>query len=57
MRREPPPSNGAREAKLIEFFGIVIGDTARENLPFPGICRRLKPLQLAHAFKQAALAQ
>src|SRR6202158_5823424 len=57
MRREASPADRAGQAKLIEIFGIIAGDTAREDLAFPGICRRFKTLQLTQSFEQAALAQ
>src|ERR1700686_864962 len=57
MRREPPPPDRARQTKLIDLFWIVIGDTSREGLAFPGIRRRFKSLQLSQRFEQAALAQ
>src|ERR1700719_3723840 len=57
MRREAPPADRASQAELVELPWIVVGDTPREDLPFPGIRRRFKSLQLPQRFQQTALAQ
>src|SRR6266436_7598086 len=57
MRREAPPADRAGEAELVEVFGVVVGNATRKHVAFPGICRRLKSLQLTQSFEQATLAQ
>ena len=56
MRRETSPAHGSGEAKLVEPFGIVVGDAPRQHLPLPCIRRNFKALQLPHHFERAALA-
>ncbi len=57
MRREAAPADRAGEAELIENVRIVVRDAARENLLFPGSCRRFESLQLLQRFERAALAE
>ena len=54
MRRQPSPADGAGKTKLVEPFGIVVGDAPAQNLPFPGIGGNLKPLQLAQHIQRRA---
>jgi hypothetical protein len=42
---------------MIESFGRIAGDAPPQNLAFPSIRRRLKTLQLAEDFQQAALTR
>ena len=56
MRREASPADRAGEAELIENLGRVAGDAALQDLPLPGIRRRLETLELAEDFQHAALA-
>src|SRR5690349_5981340 len=55
MRREAPPTDGARETELVEVGGIVFADATREHVAFPGVRRKFKPLQLREDFEQSAL--
>src|SRR5216684_2652212 len=57
MRRETSPAHRAGEAELVEVLGVVVGNTAREDLAFPRVCRRFEALQLTQSFEQAALAE
>ena len=57
MRRKASPTDGAREAKLVEDFRIVVRDAASENLPLPGVGRCFVSLKLAQSFESAALAE
>ena len=57
MRREAPPADRAGEAKIIENFGIVIGNAAREDLRFPGIRGRFEALKLLEDFERAVFAE
>src|SRR5438067_47011 len=57
MRREAAPAGGAGETKLVQNFGVVISDAAREDLPLPGIRRRFESLQLTQRFQRSALTQ
>src|ERR1700674_2076079 len=42
---------------MVEVLGVVVGNTAREDLAFPRVCRRFEALQLTQSFEQAALAE
>ena len=57
MRRQPSPTHCPGETKLIQPFGIVVHDAARQHLPLPRIRRNLKALQLPQHFERAALAR
>ncbi len=56
MRRQPPPSDSAGQAKLIERSGIVVVDAARQDLLLPGVGRNFETLQLAQRLQKSALA-
>ena len=56
MGREASPTDRAGEAEPIENLGRVAGDAPLQNLPFPGVRRRLEALELAEDFQNAALA-
>src|SRR5437868_14385688 len=44
MRRQSPPANNSGKAKLIEDFGIVSGNPAREHITLPGVGWHFKSL-------------
>src|SRR5262249_33199141 len=52
MWRQPPPTHSAGQAELIEEFWIVVADSSRQNLPFPGAGWNFKTLQLATHFQR-----
>src|SRR6266404_4200468 len=56
MRRNPSPANRSRKAKLVQPFGIIVGDATCQHLPLPGVGGNLKTLQLAKHFKGGAFA-
>src|SRR5262245_26008552 len=55
MRREPAPANGAGEAKLVEYLGVVIADAPRQYLALPCARGDLKSLELAQDLERAVL--
>src|SRR5712691_2614330 len=57
MGRQAAPADRSGETKLVEQFGLVVRDAAREDLALPGICGGLEALQLLQSFQQAAFAQ
>ena len=57
MRREAAPADGAGEAKIVEDFGIVVRDAARQDLRFPGVRRSFEALQLLQNFERAVFAE
>ena len=54
MRRQAAPPNSAREAKLVEHFGIEIRDSAAKNLAFPRVCGSFKALHLTNRLERTA---
>src|SRR5258708_35661236 len=55
MRGEPSPADSASQAKLIEYFGIVVADSPRQHLPLPGTGGNFKALKLAQHLQRAML--
>ena len=56
MRREATPTDRTVQAELVEISGIVIADTAGENVTLPRVGGKFKSLQLAKDFEESAFA-
>ena len=56
MRRQASPTDRAGQAKLVEPFGIVVRNTAAQDMPFPRAGRNFEPLQLAQYIKCGAFS-
>src|ERR1019366_8039036 len=54
---EASPANRARQAEVVQNFGVVVGNSPGENLPLPRICWRFKTLQLLQDFQRTVLSQ
>src|ERR1700746_3840205 len=57
MRRKASPTHGTGKAKLVKPFRVVVCDSARENLPLPGVGGAFKTLQLAKNFQGSTFAR
>ena len=56
MRRKASPSDGAAEAKLVEFGEVVVADARGEDIAFPSVSGKFKTLQLRKDFQKATVA-
>src|SRR6266852_846156 len=56
MWRKASPAYRSGHAKLVKAGRIVVGDTLREDMSFPGAGSNFKSLQLFYNFQRAAFA-
>src|SRR5215813_3476827 len=56
MRRQPTPADCAREAQLVNPFGIVSSEAPRKHLPLPRVGGNFKTLQLPDELECGVLA-
>src|SRR5262245_31397900 len=57
MRRYPAPADRPSQAKLVEYFGVVVGDSSAEDLALPGIGWSLEALHLLKDLERPAFPQ
>src|SRR5207237_1331449 len=53
VRREAAPAYFAREAQLIEIFGLIVGHAARQDFRFPGRSAELAAFKLLDDLQRA----